>query len=217
MSAPRLPEALPMQTRLAPLGTVNVETRTIDVVWTTGATVRRRRYVGWDTAVPFDEELLVSADAIDLTRMDAGAPVLDSHSTWSTESILAVVDRAWLAGGEGLATLRFPEPGVRKASDEMFEMARQKIVRNISVGYTINRVRVVEPTKAGEVERRIVERWTPYEVSFVAVPADAGAQVRAEEARAFPLEIVAEAAARGLDAGTLARARMGLGQRLRGF
>lgn len=186
-----VPSALPMQTRLAPIGEVNVEARTIDVVWTTGATVRRVRWEGWDTAIPFDEELLVSNDAIDFTRLQAGAPVLDSHCTYSTAAIRAVVDRAWLAGGEGLATFRFPSAGVRKESDELFELAREKIVRNVSVGYFINRVRVVEPATRADVERRIIERWTPYEISFVTVPADAGAQVRAGlERRTAPLEVL---------------------------
>lgn len=210
MSTPARPDALPMQTRLAPLGAINVEARTIDVVWTTGATVRRQRWAGWETLVPFDEELVVSDAAIDLTRMQAGAPVLDSHSTWSTDSVRAVVDKVWLAGGEGLATLRFPKAGVRQSSDELFELARDKVIRNISVGYTIDRVRVIE--KAGEVERRIVERWTPYEVSFVTVPADAGAQVRTA-AGSFPVEILG----RGLPAARAARARMALRARLLGL
>ena len=38
------------------------------------------------------------------------------------------------------------------------------VIRNVSVGYSIERVKVVEPAAKGEVERRIVERWTPLEV-----------------------------------------------------
>lgn len=189
----RQPDALPLQTRLAPLGTVDVASRTIEVVWTTGATVRRRRYIGWDTSVPFDEELVVTSEAIDLTRMQAGAPVLDSHSGYSTDSIRAVVDKVWLAGGQGLATLRFPSEGVRKSSDELFEMARDKIIPNISVGYRIDQVRVIAPKKEGDIERRVIEKWTPYEVSFVAVPADAGAQVRSGDTRSFPVQIIGRA------------------------
>ena len=203
------PSELPLQTRLAPISTINVEARTLDVIWTTGATVRRQRWTGWDTLVPFDEELIVSDEAIDFTRMAAGAPVLDSHSTWSTESIRAVVDKYWLSGGDGLATIRFPKEGVRKASDELFGLAQDKIVRSISVGYFINRVRVVPPSKDGEVERRIIERWTPYELSFVTVPADAGAQVRGAELRSAPIEILGRQAP-GLSPIEAARARMAL-------
>lgn len=210
------PDALPLQTRLAPLGEINLEARTIECVWTTGATVRRRRYIGWDTSVPFDEELLVSPEAIDLTRLLAGAPVLDSHATWSTDSQRGVVDAAWLEGGKGLATLRFPSLGTDAASDRLFEMANQRIIKNISVGYAINQVRVVPPKKEGEIERRIIERWTPYELSFVTVPADAGAQTRAVGERSFPVEILGRSAA-GIGAAAAARTRMQLRGRSAGL
>lgn len=207
-----VPSALPMQTRLAPIGKVDVESRTVDVVWTTGATVRRVRWEGWDTAIPFDEELVVSDEAIDFTRLQAGAPVLDNHCTYTTDAIRAVVDKAWLEGGEGLATFRFPREGVREESDELFELARDKIIRNVSVGYFINRVRVVEPEKRGDVERRIIERWQPYEISFVTVPADAGAQVRSADAPRAPFEIFRPGAAL-----TAARSRMAMRARAAGL
>lgn len=204
----RQPDALPLQTRLAPLTTIDIEARTIDCVWTTGATVRRRRYIGWDTSVPFDEELIVSPEAIDLTRMRSGAPVLDSHSSWSTDNIRAVVDKVWLAGNEGLATLRFPTLGTDADSDRLFEMARQKIIPNISVGYRIDQVRVVAPKKEGDIERRVIEKWTPYEVSFVAIPADAGAQVRSGDTRSFPVQIVGQSNRIGLAAAVRSRLLM---------
>lgn len=174
------PSVLPMQTRQSTLdaNSINVDSRTVNVVFTTGAAVRRRRWVGWDTVVPFDEILEVSRTAVDLSRLNAGAPALDSHSTWSSYSQIGVVERAWIDGKEGRATIRFPKTGVDPAADRMFGLVSDGIVRNISVGYSIDRARVVEAEKKGEIERRIVERWTPMEISFVTVPADPGAQVR---------------------------------------
>lgn len=182
-----LPESLPMQVRLAPVTSTDAEARTVDVVFTTGAAVRRRRWTGWDTSVPFDEVLTVSRDAIDLTRLNAGGPALDSHSMWSTFAQVGVVERAWIDGGEGRATIRFPSKGVDERADRMFAMVSEGIIRNISVGYSVDKVRVVQPERVGEVEKRIVERWTPHEISFVTVPADAGAQVRSQEAATFPV------------------------------
>ncbi|MDM7852667.1 HK97 family phage prohead protease [Pseudochrobactrum kiredjianiae] len=184
----KVPDSLPMQIQEVRLlaGDVDSETRTIDLVWTTGATVRRRRYVGWDTVVPFDEVLIVSDKAIDLTRMNAGAPVLDSHSTWSTFSQVAVVERAWIEGGEGKATIRFPKAGIDKQSDRMFGLVSDRIIKNVSVGYSIDKIRIEEAQKKGDVEKVIVERWTPNEISFVTVPADPKAQVRSN-ANTFPL------------------------------
>jgi hypothetical protein len=160
------------------------------VVFTTGAAVRRRRWTGWDTSVPFDEILEVSERAVDLTRLNAGAPALDSHSVWSSHSQVGVVERAWIEGKEGKATIRFPREGLDPAADRMFGLISDGIIRNVSVGYSIERVKVVEPTAKGEVEQRIVERWTPLEVSFVTVPADPRAQVRAADQASYPVEIV---------------------------
>ena len=186
------PAALPMQLRRAPIlpATVNTEARSVDVVFTTGAAVRRRRWTGWDTSVPFDEILEVSDRAVDLTRLNAGAPALDSHSVWSSHSQVGVVERAWIEGKEGKATIRFPREGLDQAADRMFGLISDGIIRNVSVGYSIERVKVVEPAANGEVEQRIVERWTPLEVSFVTVPADPRAQVRAADQASYPVEIV---------------------------
>jgi hypothetical protein len=188
----KLPDALPMQTRAAMVDSDSIDTvaRTVTLVWTAGATVRRHRWEGWDTIVPFDETLVVTPAAIDLARMNAGAPVLDSHSTWSTFSQVAVVERAWIEKGEGWATIRFPAEGIDAAADRLFGLVSERIVKNISVGYTINKLRIVEPEKKGEIEQHIVERWTPHEISFVTVPADPKAQVRGSEPTAlYPLDI----------------------------
>jgi phage head maturation protease len=182
------PASLPMQTRLAPISTIDVEARTAQVVFTTGAAVRRMRWTGWDSAVPFDEILVVSRDAINLDRLNAGAPALDSHSMWTTYAQVGVVERAWIDGAEGLALIRFPTKDTDEAADRMFSLVSQKIIRNVSVGYIADKVRIEQP--AGEVEKRILERWTPHEISFVTVPADAGAQVRsAEQLALYPLAI----------------------------
>jgi hypothetical protein len=186
-----LAHALPMQTRLAPVASVEAETRSVDVVWTTGASVRRRRWTGFDTAIDYEEILVVSRDAVDLSRLEAHAPVLDSHSQWTTRAIVGVVERAWIDKGEGRASLRFPKQGVDEAADRLFALVSDGIVRNISVGYRIDKVRVERPERIDEPERWFVERWTPHELSFVAVGADPGAQVRSvSDAPIFPFELI---------------------------
>lgn len=185
-------QALPMQIRLAPVSAIDAEARTIDLVWTTGASVRRRRY-DWESGrvLTYDEILVVSEKAVDLSRLNAGAAVLDSHDTWSTQSQVAVVERAAIESGQGIATVRFPRPGVDENADRLFALVADKIVRNVSVGYSIDKVRIEKSETAGEVEKWFVERWTPYEISFVTIGADPGAQVRsALPDRVFPFEIV---------------------------
>lgn len=186
---PRERVALPLQSRFAPISNIDVEARTVEVVWTTGASVRRRRWTGWDTSVEYEERLVVSKTAVNMERMEAGAPVLESHSQWSTRSVMAVVDKAWLAEGEGRASVRFPPSGVDPDADKLFGKVAAGVVRNLSVGYSIDKVRVEKPAKLGEIEVWHVERWTPHEISFVAIGADPRAQVRdAPEHAAFPVE-----------------------------
>lgn len=203
------PQSLPMQLRLTPISTIDVEARTVQMVFTTGASVRRMRWTGWDSAVPFDEILVISREAINLERLNAGAPALDSHSMWTTYSQVGVIERAWIDGAEGLAQARFPSKGTDERSDRMFALVEQRIIRNVSVGYIAERVRIVAPEKAGEVEKRYVERWTPHEISFVTVPADAGAQVRSAEQQAqYPIVVERTTPAPSLPIAAQSRMRM---------
>lgn len=174
---------LPLMTRAAPVSSVNADSRTLDVIFSTGSTVRRTRVVGFGTRVRYDETIIVSPEAVNMERLNAGAPVLDSHDSWTTLSQIGVVERAWIDGANAMARLRFPQGGVDPAADRLFALISDGIVRNVSVGYSQDVVRVLEAEKSEDVEQRIVERWTPYEISFVTIPADAGAQVRSEDAR----------------------------------
>jgi hypothetical protein len=184
--------ALPMQTRAAPLpASVDPEARTFEVVFSTGAPVRRREYRGWDgPAIAFDEVLEISTSAIDMTRLAGRAPLLDNHNRWSMDDQLGVVEEAWVEQGKGaMARVRMHPAGVSPRADMAFAMVQAGTMPSISVGYSIDKVRVVAAT-AETVEQRIVERWTPMEISLVSVPADAGATTRAsgdERAATFPV------------------------------
>lgn len=212
LEARKPPEFLPLQTRSEPVETVDAQARKVTVVFTTGATVRRQRYLGWDTVVPFDEVLTVSRDAVNLDRLNGGAPALDSHSYWTTASQVGVVENARIDGKRGLADILFPRAGTDPAADRMFAMVDQRIIRNVSVGYSIDEVEIRAPQKQGEVEQHVIKRWTPYEVSWVTIPADAGSQsIRSEHARHFPFAVTRIAPVSAL--GNLAAARMRMRQR----
>lgn len=174
---------LPLMSRSAPVGSVDADARTLDVVFSTGSTVRRTRAIGFDARIPYDETIIVSADAVNMERLNAGAPVLDSHENWTTLSQIGVVERAWIDGANAMARVRFPQEGIDPSADRLFALVSDGIVRNVSVGYSQDVVRIIAAEKRDDVERRIVERWTPYEISFVTIPADVGAQVRSEDAR----------------------------------
>jgi hypothetical protein len=182
---------LPMERRAPDRAELVDETaRTVKVVWTTGATVRRYRYVGWDTRIPFDETLVVSEEAVNLTELANGAPVVDSHRLWSADASIAKIERVWIEGNEGHAVVRFCDPGVDELADRIFAKIRGGQVSNLSVGYSVEKVREVRPTGDDDVLQVIVERWTPREISFVAIGADPRAQVRgAPDERHYPVLI----------------------------
>jgi hypothetical protein len=111
-SASRLVD-LPVQTRtdvrLMP-ESVDAERRTVDVVWSTGAAVRRRD--SW-TGKRYDEVLSLEEAHVDLSRLNGGAPLLNTHGAWDLRDVIGVVERAWIAReGEALAgraTVRFSD------------------------------------------------------------------------------------------------------------
>src|SRR5262245_46231762 len=89
--------------------TLNPSARTIELVWTTGARVRR---ASWWSGDEWLEELSLADDAVDLGRLNAGAPLLAAHDSWGLDGVLGVVERAWLQGEagndrEGRAVVRF--------------------------------------------------------------------------------------------------------------
>lgn len=147
------------------------EARTVEVVFTTGAPVTR---TDWMTGRPFIEVLQVSEAAVDLSRLNAGAPVLNTHSSWSLTDQIGVVEQAWIQGNEGRARLRLSS---REDVAPIVQDIADGIIRNVSAGYWITDS-VVTPATNSSPEIRTAVRWTPGEISFVPVPADAGAQTR---------------------------------------
>lgn len=64
----------------------NEDTNSVDVVFSTGERVYRSAFR------PYFEELAISNDAIDFSRMKNGAPILDSHKYDSVRDIIGVVE-----------------------------------------------------------------------------------------------------------------------------
>ncbi|MBF0182642.1 MAG: peptidase U37 [Magnetococcales bacterium] len=171
---------LPMQTRSANFipGSANAETRSVELIWSTGATVRRR---DWMTGAPYDETLSLDPASVDLNRLNGGAPLLDSHNSSALEGIIGVVERAWLADGVGRAVVRFSK---REDVEAIFKDVCDGILRNISVGYTVRRYEVTE--ESGKVPHWRAVDWLPMELSVVPIGADPGAGFRSQELTKTP-------------------------------
>lgn len=160
--------------------TIDEAARTIDIIWTTGATVQRARWEGWDTRVEYDEELAVNAQAIRLGRLNDGAPFLDSHATWGgVRTVLGSVvpGSVRIENGQGSAKIRLTSaPDAAPAIHRILE----RTINKVSVGYQVHRYEITKPEKVGQREQWRAVDWEPFEISAVAMPADPGASIRSE-------------------------------------
>lgn len=155
-------------------GSFDERDNTIECVWTAGATVRR---ASWVDGI-YDEELIVSSNAVRLGRMNAGAPLLDSHSSWSVRDVLGSVvpGTARIEAGKGLARVKLSTaPG----DADTIQKIRDGVVRNVSCGYQRHQIEKIE--KEGVTPLWRVVDWEPYEITACAIPADPAAQFRSSE------------------------------------
>lgn len=150
---------------------------TIDVTWTTGATVRRWDW--WD-GEEYDESLSLDPRAVRLDRLNAGAPFIDSHDSSECSRVVGSVVRgsARLDGGKGVCTVQLSR--ARDVADIVTKI-REGVIRNVSVGYWLHATETIE--QDGEVPLVRVTDWEPLEISAVPVPADAGSQIRSAGGR----------------------------------
>lgn len=159
--------------------TINETERTIDIIWTTGATVQRVRWEGWDDRIEYDEELLVDENSIRLDRLNDGAPFLDSHQTWGgVANVLGSVvpGSVRVENGQGTAKIR-----LTSAEDAAPAVQRilERTINKVSVGYRVHRYEITKKDGARELWRAV--DWEPFEISAVAMPADPGASIRSEQ------------------------------------
>ncbi len=161
--------------------TWNPESLTVEVVWSAGADVRRRD--PWTGAI-YIERLDMTPGAVDLTRLNAGAPVLNAHESCELGDIIGVVvpDSAVVENGECRAVVQL---SARPEIAGIVADVAAGIIRNVSFGYEILNS-VATPATPASPEIRTVTSWLPYEISFVPIPADPQAQSRSHPSPSIP-------------------------------
>ena len=113
----------------------------------------------------FGAEVLSHADgAMDMTRLNDGAPLLWNHDP---DRVLGVIERGWVEDGRGYVRVRFSRSAF---AEEKLADVRDGILRNVSVGYAITDAK---PLRVNGQEGILATSWQPHEVSVVSVPADA--------------------------------------------
>ena len=78
--------ALRRSAELAP-NTADPEARTVEVIWSAGARIRRMTLFG----EPYDEELSLEPDHVRLDRLNAGAPFLKVHEVGALDAVIGSV------------------------------------------------------------------------------------------------------------------------------
>lgn len=164
---------MPPLSRRAAVTSIDEESRTVEVVWSTGAPVER---FDWMTGKRYIETLSLEPESVRLGRLNDGAPVLDSHSYWSVADQLGAVvaGSVRLMKSEGRARIQFSR---REAIEGIWQDVRDGLIRSVSVGYRVYRFEESEGKGNALPVRKAID-WEPHEISMVPIPADAGAKVR---------------------------------------
>ncbi len=110
-----------------------------------------------------NEVLEISERAMDMSRLNTGAPLLFQHDA---DKIVGVVERAYIKGKRGFARVRLAN---NELGREMQGLISDKIIRNVSFGYKINELEADKSTNP--VTYRATD-FQPFEISLVTVPAD---------------------------------------------
>ena len=114
----------------------------------------------------FGNEILdhSSERSANLERLNDGAPLLWNHNP---DQVLGVVERSWIdvEKRRGYAKVRFSK---EEFADSKFRDIKDGIIRNISFGYMIK-----DSEQKEDSEDVVVRDWEAYEISAVAIPADA--------------------------------------------
>lgn len=144
---------------------------TAEIVFSAGAAVKR---YDWFRERYYLEQLVVEEGAVRMERLERGAPLLNTHSSWDLEDQLGVVEKPEIRGGVGVVQATFSR---RESVAGYVQDVEDGILRNVSVGYVRHRVEMVPPESEGGLWIYRVVDWEPMEVSLVPIPADMDAQV----------------------------------------
>lgn len=153
--------------------TFDEKTKTIDVVFATGAPVKRFSFFDGE----FIEQLSMKKSHIRLDRLKKGAPVLNNHSSFDLSDILGVTSNPRLEDGVAVATVKFSN---REEIQGFVDDVRDEVIKNISVGYRVHKFKEEKKENEDDVPVLTAIDWEPLEISFVTIPADMDAQARSE-------------------------------------
>ncbi len=160
---------------------VDLDTRSVEVVCATEGRVRVYDYESWQ---PIDEILLMSGVTLPENRQ---VPLLDTHSRYSTSSVVGSCRGLQVAANQLIGRAHFAnDPDV----ESVWGKTRDGHITDFSVGYSIDEAIKVKDGETAVIDGRsylgpvrVVTRWTVKELSVCPIGADAAAKARAEAAQ----------------------------------
>ena len=160
--------------------TLDVESRTIEMRWYTGATIGRYDYFEGAYQLTF----AMQPKSVRLGRLNNGAPFKAGHTGYSDlASVIGVVEKAWLENGEGRARVRM---SARDDVKPILQDMKDGILKNVSMEAAI--FKLDDVTEKGAAEKHyLATDWEPMAVALVQVGADPSAHTLSQEqAEKFP-------------------------------
>lgn len=155
---PDFGERIQHSTRQMTVVSIDENERTVELAFSSEAEVEQ-----W-----FGIEILDhSPGAVDMSRLNDGAPLLVDHN-WRDQAGVVKVARI----DEDRIGRAFVKFSRSQRGEEIFQDVKDNIRTKVSVGYKIIDAKITETRDGGNTDVITVTRWLPYEISFVSVPAD---------------------------------------------
>lgn len=135
---------------------IDQEARTVEVAFSSDTPYER-----W-----FGNEILMhGTDNVDLARLKSGGPLLVDHDS---RDHVGVIKEVWLdADNVARAKVKFSRSD---RGTEIFNDVVDEVRTGVSVGYQI--LSAYEEKNEGSIPDVYVDKWMPYEISIVSIPAD---------------------------------------------
>lgn len=163
---------------------VNADARTVEGLISTEAPVIVYDWMRGEAI----EEILLNDGA----QLPEQLPLLDNHNRWSNLAVLGSASdlRRETSGQVPGIAARMQFVADDTDVDKIWNRVRQKHIRDLSVGYSVDEKVEIAPGQtaqvagrnytAGKRTLRIATKWTPKEVSITPIGADKGAKLRGE-------------------------------------
>lgn len=160
---------------------INEDTREVPVRWKTSTVFTELGWIGGDL-VEYEQELPLTAEACDLSVLNAGAAVLNSHGRPIYRNGAVPLDDQFGVVVEGSARIVSSDEAVcvvrimrsanpDDACERYWQGIVQKIYKNISFGADL--VENVDVTIPGASRPRLrATKWRPFEITFTPIQRD---------------------------------------------